>query len=63
MKVFNKGKRPIVYQDNRFGKLAIHPGKFVEENEKTAKEIIKRFDNAVPESEFKKKPVGRPKAE
>ena len=54
MKVYNKGKRPIVWSRTRKGVAAIHPGKFDVFGEKQAEEIIKKFPDAVSEADYKK---------
>lgn len=54
VKVYNKGTRPIVWRRNRKGTETIHPNKFDIFSEEKADEIIKKFDNACSESEFKK---------
>lgn len=56
-KVYNKGKRPIVFERSRSGVKVIHPGKYEELFHLQAEEVINKFPDAVSESEFKKKPV------
>ena len=52
MKVYNKGTRPIVWYRSRKGVKAIHPRKFDIFGKTQAEEIIKKFDDAVPEKEW-----------
>lgn len=54
VRVYNKGTRPIVWKRNRTGTETIHPNKFDIFSAEKAEEIIKKFDNACSESEFKK---------
>lgn len=54
MKVYNKGTRPIVWYRSRKGVKAIHPGKCDIFGKKQAEEIIKKFDDAVSEGDYKK---------
>ena len=54
VKVYNKGTRPIVWKRSRKGTEAIHPNKFDIFSPEKADEIIKKFDDACSESEFKK---------
>ncbi len=54
MKVYNKGKRPIVWYRSRKGVKAIHPGKFDIFGKKQAEEIIKKYDDAISEADYKK---------
>ena len=62
-KVYNKGIRPIVYLRTLRGVRCIHPGKFDSFSEKRADEIIKKFDDAVSEKDYKKKARHAPPAE
>ena len=52
--VYNKGIRPIVWSRSRRGVKVIHPGKFDIFGEKQAEEIIKKYDDAVSEADYKK---------
>ena len=54
VKVYNKGKRPIVWKSTLRGREAIHPGKFELFGAELAKQIIDKFDDAVSEADFKK---------
>jgi hypothetical protein len=59
MKVFNTGKRPIVYVRYQAGPKVIHPGKSVDLPEKEAEEVILLFKDATPfmdEAKEEKKP-------
>lgn len=53
VKVFNKGVRPVVFKRDRTGTDAIHPGKFLTFDEDKAKGIIKDFEDACSEKEYK----------
>lgn len=53
MKVYNRGSRPIVYERSFRGLKAIHPQKFVDIDEKTAKSVIEKYDDAVDEKTFR----------
>lgn len=52
-KVYNKGKRPIVWKRGRQGTYAIHPGKFDMFGEDIAKKMIATHENACSEDEWK----------
>lgn len=54
VKVYNKGKRPIVYKRNRTGVDAIHPGKFLVFAPSIAKTIIEKYENACTAEDYKK---------
>lgn len=54
VRVYNKGTRPIIWKRSRTETEAIHPNKFDIFSADKAEEIIKKFDNACSESEFKK---------
>ena len=54
VKVFNKGKRPVVFKRDRTGTDAIHPGKFLLFDPEKAKDIIKKFNDACSEEDFDK---------
>jgi len=56
-KVFNKGKRPIVWHRSTLGVEVIHPGKYDLFNREKAEEIVKKFSDAVLEEDFFKKPA------
>ena len=56
VKVYNKGTRPIVWYRSRKGVKAIHPGKFDVFGKNIADDIIKKFPDAVSESDYNKKP-------
>ena len=52
MRVYNKGTAPIVYHWSYRSKLVIHPGKYIETDEKQAKQIIADHEHAVDEKTF-----------
>lgn len=54
VKVYNKGVRPIVWKRDLKGTEAIHPKKFDVFSKEKAEEIIKKFEDAVSESDYKK---------
>ena len=54
VKVYNKGTRPIVWKRDRKGSEAIHPNKFDIFHKEKAEEIIRKFDDACSESDYKK---------
>ena len=49
IKVFNKGKKPIVWSRSTLGIEVIHPGKYDLFSKEKADEIVKKFDDAVLE--------------
>jgi len=51
-KVYNTGKKPLIYNRNFDGTQCIHPGKFLVFGEDESKKLIKKFDNAVSEEEW-----------
>lgn len=53
-KVFNKGKKPIVYNRSFDGQQCIHPGKGLTFGQDEAKKIIDKFSAAVSEDDYKK---------
>lgn len=60
-RVYNNGSRPIVYQSNFRGTLAIHPRKYIETDEDHAQQIIGTYEHAVDEKTFAGAPRrGRP---
>ena len=54
VKVYNIGKRPVVFKRDLTGTDAIHPGKFLLFDPEKAKAIIKKFENACSEADYKK---------
>ena len=54
MRVYNKGKAPIVWSRTRKGLQVIHPGKYDTFDDVQAMDIIKKFPDAVSEAEYKK---------
>lgn len=54
VKVYNKGKRPIVWRRTRMGAYVIHPGKYDLFGKEKAREIINSFENAVSEEDYKR---------
>jgi hypothetical protein len=54
IKVFNKGTRPVVFQRDRTGVKAIHPGKFLLFDPDKAKVIISKFDDACSKGDYAK---------
>lgn len=54
VKVYNKGTRPIVWKRDRMGVEAIHPGKSDLFSKEKAEVIIKKFEDACSESDYKK---------
>mgnify|MGYP000689746280 CR=1 FL=1 len=53
-KVFNKGKKPIIYNRTFDGHQCIHPGKGLTFGTDEAKKIIDKFPAAVSEDDYKK---------
>jgi len=53
VRVYNKGKRPIVWQRTFRGTEVIHPNKFDLFSKEIAEGIIKKFDDACSEKDFK----------
>ena len=62
VKVYNKGKKPLVWERSHRGTFVIHPGKHDVFSKEKAEEIMKKFPNAVSEKEFNdsKAPAEKP---
>ena len=54
VKVYNKGKRPIVFKRDRTGVDAIHPGKFLTFDPDRAEGVIEKFEDACSEKDYEK---------
>ena len=65
VKVYNKGRRPIVFKRDLTGTDAIHPGKFLLFDPDRANGIMKKFEHACSEADYEKhlKEVAKKQAE
>lgn len=59
VRVYNRGKKPIVYERSFRGVLAIHPGKYIDTSPAHAKELYDEYPDAVAEDVFKGKTKAR----